>query len=196
LYWRKTFARMSLINAEEAMTQPFIGQIQSMGFDFAPMGWAQCNGQVMAISQNAALFSLLGTTYGGNGTTTFGLPDLQSRVPMSAGQSPSGEQYFLGEKAGAELVTLTLSTLPAHSHTFQGSSANGQVTNPAAGQALARSTLPSGTAASFYGPMTTPQPLNPASVGTAGGNLPHTNIQPYQVINWCIALSGVFPPRS
>lgn len=177
------------------MTQPFIGQIQPLGFGFAPKDWAQCNGQILSITQNTALFALLGTMYGGNGTTTFGLPDLQSRVSLHAGQAPSGENFFQGETGGAENVALTLSTLPGHTHTFRGSSANGQVTNPAAGQALAKSSLGSGTPATFYGPMATPQPLNPSSVGPAGGNQPHPNIQPYQAINWCIALTGVFPSR-
>src|SRR5674476_75341 len=106
------------------MTQPFLGQIQPFGFNFAPKGWAQCNGQILSITQNAALFSLIGTYYGGNGTSTFALPNLQSRVPLHQGTSTSGENFVIGESAGVESVVLNLSELPAHSHPFMGSSVN------------------------------------------------------------------------
>jgi microcystin-dependent protein len=177
------------------MTQPFLGQIQPFGFNFAPKGWAQCNGQILSITQNAALFSLIGTYYGGNGTSTFALPNLQSRVPLSQGTSTGGETFVMGEAAGAESVVLNLTQLPLHNHTFMGSSANGTTNNAVAGVALATAVVPSGTANKFYGPMTTPQPLNPAAVSPIGGNLPHTNLQPYLTINWCIALNGIFPSR-
>jgi microcystin-dependent protein len=177
------------------MTQPFLGQVQAFGFGFAPRYWAQCNGQVLSISQNAALFALLGTMYGGNGTTTFALPNLQSRVPMHAGTSPVGNTYVQGEMSGQEQVTLTINTLPMHSHTFVGSSANANQTMPGAGQALAKTAIGSGTPDFYYGPDTTPQPLNPSSVSPSGGNLPHTNLQPYLAINWCIAMYGIFPSR-
>lgn len=177
------------------MTQPFLGQIQAFGFGFAPRYWAQCNGQILAIAQNAALFSLLGTMYGGNGTSTFALPNLQSRVPMHFGTSPIGEVYYQGEIAGEENVTLTINMMPLHNHNFVGSSANADSTVPAAGQALAKIAIPSGTPDSFYGPDATPQPLNPGSVSPAGGNLPHGNIQPYLAINFCIAMYGIFPSR-
>lgn len=174
------------------MTQPFIGQIQPFGFGFAPRDWAQCNGQTLSIQQNTALFSLLGTQYGGNGTTTFALPNLQSRVPVHAGTSPGGETFFQGEAAGSETVTLTLNTMPAHNHAFVGSSANGDTNLVAAGQALA---TVSGSN-SFYSVDTPPlQSLDMGSVSPLGGNQPHTNIQPYLAINWCIALSGIFPSR-
>jgi microcystin-dependent protein len=177
------------------MTQPFIGQVQAFGFGFAPRYWAQCNGQTLSIQQNAALFSLLGTMYGGNGTSTFQLPNLQSRVPMHYGTSPGGDTYVQGETDGVENVTLTITTLPMHSHTFVGASANANQIVPAPGQALATAARPSGTADSFYGPDATPQPLNPGSISPAGGNQPHTNLQPYLTINWCIALYGIFPSR-
>lgn len=176
------------------MSQPFLGQIQPFGFGFAPRGWAQCNGQTIAISQNAALFSLLGTMYGGNGTSTFQLPNLQSRVPMHFG-TWLGNIYYQGEVGGEENVTLTLNMLPQHNHNFVGSSGNANASNPAPGQALAKVTIGSGTPDSFYGPDATPQPLNPASVSMAGGNLPHSNIQPCLAVNFCIALSGIFPSR-
>lgn len=176
------------------MTQPFLGQIQSFGFGFAPRYWAQCNGQLLSIQQNAALFALLGTIYGGNGVNTFQLPNLQSRVPMSAG-SFAGNTYTQGEVGGEEQVTLTINTMPAHTHAFVGSSAAGTVRVPAAGQSLATAADPNGKPIFTYGPDATQQPLNSGSIGPIGGNQPHTNIQPYLAINWCIALYGIFPSR-
>ncbi len=176
------------------MTQPFVGQIQAFGFGFAPRTWAQCNGQLMSIQQNAALFSLLGTMYGGNGVSTFALPNLQSRVPMHAGTF-NGETYFQGETAGEENVTLTLNMLPLHNHNFVGSSANATTQLPAAGQALAKIAIGSGTPNNFYGPDANPQPLNPASISPSGGNQAHINIQPYLAINFCVAMFGIFPSR-
>jgi microcystin-dependent protein len=173
------------------MTQQFIGQIQPFGFGFAPKGWAQCNGQTLNIAQNAALFSLLGTQYGGNGISTFALPNLQSRVPVHAGAF-QGETFFQGETGGAETVTLTLNTMPQHNHAFFGTSVAGDRGAPAAGDALAKVGGPGNP---YYAPDTAPQPLNPSSVGMAGGTQAHTNIQPFQAINWCIALTGIFPSR-
>ena len=177
------------------MTQPFVGQIQPFGFNFAPRGWAQCNGQTMAVSQNPALFALIGTMYGGNGTSTYQLPNLQSRVPMHFGTAPSGTTYYQGQVAGEEIVTLNINMLPLHNHNFVGSSGNANSGVPAPGQALAKVTLSSGTPDNFYGPNTTPQPLNPACVAPAGSNQPHQNLQPYLAINFCIALQGIFPSR-
>lgn len=175
------------------MSQPFVGQIQPLGFGFAPRGWAQCNGQIMAIQQNAALFSLLGTMYGGNGTSTFGLPNLQSSVPMHFGTFV-GNTYVQGEMGGTEQVSLTFSNLPMHNHNFVGSSQTAADVNPSNGAAMG--TVGSGTPAANYAPNAVAQPLNPAVLATVGGNAPHPNIQPYQAINWCIALSGVYPSRS
>lgn len=179
------------------MTQPFLGQIQAFGFGFAPVGWAQCNGQILSISQSAALFSLLGTMYGGNGTTTFGLPNLQSRVPMHFGTSPGGETYFQGETAGEENLTLTLNMLPIHSHAFVGASQNANEAAGATGSDLAnifnKSTSKPGS--NYYTTGGTPQLLNPAELAVVGGGQPHTNIQPYLTINWCIAQRGIFPSR-
>lgn len=178
------------------MTQPFLGQVQAFGFPFAPRYWAQCNGQTLSIQQNAALFSLLGTMYGGNGTTTFQLPNLQSSVPMHFGTSPAGETYFQGELAGEENVTLTLNMLPIHTHAFLGASQGGNFLDPTAGSSLANVMNESGgTGNPYYAPNAVPQPLNPASLGSAGGNQPHINIQPYLAINWCIAQYGIFPSR-
>ena len=177
------------------MTQPFLAQIQPLSFNFAPRNWAQCNGQVLSIAQNSALFALIGTYYGGNGTSTFALPNMQSRVGVHQGTSSTGEAFVMGEQAGQETVTLNISELPIHSHSFMGSSANAGAANPAAGSALAKAFAASGTPNNFYGPMTSPQPLNPAVIQSTGGNLPHNNLQPYLTINWCIALSGIFPSR-
>ena len=173
------------------MTEQFIAQIQPFGFNFAPRGWAMCNGQTLAITQNTALFSLIGTYYGGNGTTTFQLPNLQSRVPVHQGTSSSGEQFVIGEVAGSENVALTLATMPMHSHAFLGVSGNGNAAAPVAGSALASSTD------NFYGPSNSSLvPLNPSSVLVVGSGLPHPNIQPYLTINWCIAQTGIYPSRN
>lgn len=177
------------------MSTPFLGQIQPFGFDFPPRGWAECNGQVMSISQNTALFALLGTYYGGNGISTFALPNLQSRVPVHQGTGAGGA-YVIGEEGGVENVPLTLSNLPLHNHGFVGANQNANSGVPENGVALAnpiKSGAPPGDP--FYAAPGALQPLNPASIGTTGGNTPHSNIQPYLAINWCIALSGIFPTR-
>jgi microcystin-dependent protein len=176
------------------MSQAFIGQVQPMAFNFAPKFWAQCNGQIMSIQQNAALFALLGTMYGGNGSTTFGLPSLQSRVPMHVGTLNS-EVFVQGEMAGVENVFLTSATTPQHNHAFNGASSNGNSTAVTGGVALATAYKASGTPDMFYGPDTTAQPLNVLSIGMTGGGLPHNNLQPYLTLNWCICTSGVFPSR-
>lgn len=175
------------------MTEPFIGQIQPFGFNFAPKNWALCNGQILPIAQNSALFSLLGAVYGGNGTTTFALPNLQSRVPMHMGDN-LGTLYPIGEVAGVETVTLTTAEMPAHIHFFMGTTQNGDSATPTAGTLMA--TAIGGADVNYYGPDTTPQPLNSNSIGPVGGSQPHSNIQPYLTINWCIALSGIFPSRN
>ena len=167
------------------MSQPFYGQIQPFGFNFAPRGWAMCNGQILPIAQNTALFSLLGTTYGGNGQTTFALPDLRSRVPVHFGQGPGLSNYDLGQQGGGETVTLTAAEMPVHTHGATGSSTfttknpGGKV--PAPGGAY-------GTPADTS--------MDPAMIQAAGGSQPHANIQPYLAINWCIALEGIFPSRN
>lgn len=180
------------------MAEPYLGQIQSFGFNFAPRNWALCNGQLMAISQNTALFSLLGTQYGGNGTSTFALPNLQSRVPMHFGTPPGGPTYVQGEEAGVENVTLNLNQIPAHNHSFSGASALANGKEPLPGSAYAHAAK-AGVSSNdgFYAPDTTTQPINPATVGIfTGGNQPHTNVQPYLTISWCIAIAGAFPARN
>jgi microcystin-dependent protein len=177
------------------VSQPFLGQVQPFGFNFAPRGWALCDGQLLAISQNTALFSLLGTFYGGDGVNTFQLPDLRSRVPMHQGTF-AGSTYVIGELAGVENVTLLQSNLPPHVHSFSGTSSSANVGSLSAdGGALAKIYDPTGTAGNYYAPDATTQVLTAGSVAPAGGSQPHSNIQPYLTINWCIALTGIFPSR-
>ena len=185
------------------MASPFLGQIQPFGFTFAPRGWALCNGQILPISQNTALFSLLGTQYGGDGKTTFALPNLQSRVPMHQGQSPVGTIFNIGDRGGVEAVTLTVNELPAHNHGLSGTTAAADSKNPGAGAggaAFAQSVTAAGVTPgdNFYAPITSPgtAPLNPATLGVAGGNQPHANLQPCLAVNFCIATQGIFPSRN
>lgn len=179
------------------MTQPFLGQIQPMAFNFAPKNWVQCNGQILPIQQYTALFSLLGTYYGGNGVTTFGLPDLRSRAPLDDG-TWAGENYVIGEMAGAEAVTITNATMPNHNHLFVGQSVAATTANPAVGGVLAN-VAGSGTPPAMYSTSAPPAPLvplNAGSIGPNGGNLGHSNLQPYLTLNWCIAMSGLYPSRN
>ncbi len=170
------------------MAEPFIGQIALLPYNFPPRGWAFCNGQLLPISQNTALFSLLGTTYGGNGQTTFALPDLRGRVPVSSGQGPGLQDYTLGEQSGVESVTLTQGQMPLHNH---GANCN---TGDADQGGPGNNFLASG---SVYAASATPgQTLNPAMIAAAGGNQPHENRPPYLVLNYCIALEGIFPSRN
>jgi microcystin-dependent protein len=153
-----------------------------------------CQGQILPISQNTALFALIGTYYGGNGTTNFALPDLRGRVPLAYGTSNTGQTYDLGQVGGEEQVTLLSSQMPVHTHTFSGTSATGPRGAPADGCTLGASSKP----ANFYAADSSAQTaINPGTVSPyAGGNLPHSNLQPYVAINWCIALSGIFPSRN
>jgi len=180
------------------VTQPFLGQIQPFGFGFAPRNWALCNGQLLSISQNTALFALLGTQYGGNGTTNFALPNFQSRVPVHKGTF-AGNTYVIGEEAGVETVTLLQSQLPAHNHTFSGMSGAANFKQPVDGAALAQSNL-KGTSPgdAYYVPDNSPQitSLNIGTLSFYGRNGPHTNIQPYLTVNRCIAMAGIFPSRN
>ncbi len=174
------------------MAEPFVAEIRIFGFDFAPKGWAHCDGQLLPLSQNTALFSLLGTTYGGNGITTFALPDLRERAPMQPGAGPGLSPHILGEAGGRRDVTLLTSELPQHGHPVQATSLLANSRDPA-GRTLARSVGVSvwsepGAAASAG--------LHPTALSAAGNSLPHDNMQPYLSTNFCIALQGIFPPRS
>jgi microcystin-dependent protein len=179
------------------MGQQYLGQIQPFGFAFAPKGWAFCNGQILSIAQNTALFALLGTTYGGNGTSTFGLPDLRSRVPMHFGTDPNGIIYVQGEMGGVENVALSSNQMPSHNHAFSGTASAANETKPAAGAALAMVHHSGGTTPNFYyAPDTALQGINAMSLSLVGNGQPHTNVQPCLTINWCIALIGIFPSRN
>lgn len=172
------------------MADPFVAEIRIFPFNFAPKGWAWCDGQVLPISQNTALFSLLGTTYGGDGRSTFALPNLQGRAPMHPGQGPGLSLHDLGETGGSDTVTLLESELPAHSHAVSASQADGIERRPA-GQQLAAGI--GGIAA--YAPPGSLIPMSPLTLAPAGGGQLHNNLQPYLTLYFCIALQGVFPPR-
>jgi microcystin-dependent protein len=173
------------------MSEPFVAEIRMFGFNFPPTGWAYCNGQLMPISQNTALFALLGTYYGGDGKSTFALPDLQGCSPMHPGQGPGLSDRFLGETAGSEAVTLLESEMPAHPHGLMASNQPGEDAAPA-GEALGRS-----VGASLYQTNTSQNlvAMAPDALGVAGSSLPHNNLMPYLALNFCIALQGVFPQR-
>jgi microcystin-dependent protein len=172
------------------MADPFVAEIRIFPFNFAPRGWAFCDGQLLPLSQNTALFSLLGTTYGGDGRVTFRLPNLQGRAPMGAGQGPGLSPRDLGEEGGLESVTLIASEMPAHSHAVRANAldvADTNVPSPAASFALS-----SGGALYQNSANAT---ASPAALVVVGGSQPHNNMQPYLTLNFCIALQGVFPPR-
>ncbi len=169
--------------------EPFLGQIQAMGFTFAPLGWAKCDGQLLQISKNDALFSLLGTAYGGDGRTTFGLPDLRGRVSLHEGQGPGLSNFRIGEKSGVERVYLTTQQIPAHNHSEHVVAETPNVDKPS--NALLATPDPT-----IYSDHANPDAsLNGGMIGRTGGSQSHNNIQPYLVINWCIALVGKYPSR-
>jgi microcystin-dependent protein len=169
--------------------EPLIGMIVQFAGNFAPRGWALCEGQLLPISQNTALFSILGTTYGGNGQTTFALPDLRGRVCIQPGQGPGLSNYNLGQPGGAESVTLLVNNMPAHNHSYNAAS-TGEGERKATGAALAA------PAANIY---TTKNPIDTAMnaqvIGMAGGSQPVEIMQPYLAVNWLIALEGIYPSR-
>jgi microcystin-dependent protein len=171
--------------------EPFIGEVTVYGFNFPPRGWATCDGQLLSIQQNTALFSLLGTIYGGNGTTNFALPDLRGRVPIHFGQGPGLSNYFQGQTGGSETVNLLTSQIPAHNHTYNAVSDAGDVSAPA-GAYLANT----GALDKEYKTTGTVVAMNVNAVGAAGGGQPHNNMQPYVVLNFSIALQGIFPSRN
>lgn len=176
------------------MADPFVAEIRIFPFNFAPKGWAFCNGQLLPLSQNTALFSLLGTTYGGNGKNNFALPNLQGALAMHPGQGPGLSLHDLGETSGTETVSLLNSEIPIHTHSLMASNEIGEDRKPA-GEAFARST---------GGPLYGPVPTTPAApvamafeaLAITGSSQPHNNMMPYIVLNFCIALQGVFPPRT
>lgn len=174
------------------MADPFVAEIRIFPFNFPPKGWAFCNGQLLPLSQNTALFSLLGTTYGGDGKSNFALPDLQGAGPMHSGQGPGLSLHDLGEMGGSDTVTLLRSEMPAHSHGLQASNQPGEDPAPG-GEALGRS-----VGASLYQTEVVNNlgQLSSQALAPAGGSQPHNNLMPYLTFNFCIALQGVFPPRT
>jgi len=176
------------------MSDPFVAEIRIFPFNFAPTGWAMCNGQLLPISQNTALFSLLGTTYGGDGKSTFALPNLEDSAAMHPGQGPGLSLRDLGETAGEQTITLLLSEIALHSHTFGGAvAANGNSQTPQ-GNIWAQASF-NRAALQAYGPAATGA-VNPNAMPAVGGSLPHNNMHPYITLNFCIALQGIFPPRT
>jgi microcystin-dependent protein len=171
------------------MTQPYVGEIRLFGGNFAPAGWAFCNGQLLSIADNDALFALIGTTYGGDGQNTFALPDLQGRLPFHMGTGTSGTQMVIGQKAGEEQVALTTQQIPQHAHTVQASSAAGSSTSPAGnvwasfGDSAYSSAVPNAQ-------------MDPTVIGQTGGSQPHDNMPPFLALSFIISLFGIFPSRS
>jgi microcystin-dependent protein len=178
------------------MSSPFVAEIRIFGFNFAPKGWATCDGQILPLSQNTALFSLLGTTYGGNGQTTFALPNLQGSAPLQQGQGPGLSLRDLGETGGEQTVTLLDTEMPAHSHTAASANAagGGTLLSPAgniwANPSTRRATV------NMYAAGPGNAPMDAGTLTPAGGSQPHNNMPPYLCLNFCIALQGIFPPRS
>jgi microcystin-dependent protein len=172
----------------------FIGEIRIFAGNYAPAGWALCNGQLLPISQNTALFSILGTTYGGNGQTTFGLPNLQGAAPLMAGQGPGLSPRDLGESGGAQAVALTTNQMPAHSHTPTGSKNDG--TDSAPTNAVWGKDSANRGQKLYAAKANKPLAMNPDALKPAGEGLPHNNLPPYLTLTFIIALQGIFPPRS
>ncbi|RMF80915.1 MAG: phage tail protein [Chloroflexi bacterium] len=172
------------------MSEPFLAEVRMVGFNFAPRGWALCDGQILPINQNQSLYSLLGTTYGGDGRTSFALPDLRGRTPIHVGQSNGGAFHQLGSKGGEETHTLTAAEMPAHDHQLQGTDTVAAQSDDPTNHLLASSSQPA------YGQFTTAVAMDPASVANAGGGQAHDNMQPYLVVNFVIALQGLFPSRN
>lgn len=168
------------------MAEPFLAEIRLMSFNFPPKGWALCNGQLLPINQNQGLFSLLGTTYGGDGRVNFGLPDLRGRVPIGVGNG-----HTLGERAGSESVTITATTMPQHTHLFaSNNSTTGRNSSP-------NNRLPTnGAPNNVYGPAGDLVAMNPGNISNTGGSQAHLNLQPFLVISFCIALQGIFPSQN
>jgi microcystin-dependent protein len=174
------------------MADPFVAEIRIFPFNFSPQGWAVCNGQILPISQNTALFSLLGTTYGGDGKSTFALPDMQGNAPMHPGQGPGLSNHLLGETGGSETVTLLESEIPSHAHSLRAATTTATKSTPA-GNSFSRV---SGATPYIAPPGNPLVPMSASALAPAGGDQPHNNMQPYLTLRFNIALQGIFPPRT
>ncbi len=179
------------------MSDPYVGEIRLFGGNFAPVGWALCQGQIISIAENETLFQLIGTTYGGDGQETFGLPDLQGRAPIHQG-TLAGNTYVIGERAGTESVTLTTTQLPTHNHRVGSTGQPGTTNIPSTSTIMADQGPANVVAAFAYLPFdgTNQVQVNSASVSQVGGNQPHDNMQPYLTLNYIISLFGIFPSQS
>jgi microcystin-dependent protein len=175
------------------MGSPFVGEIRMFAGNFPPNGWALCQGQLVAIDQNSTLFNLIGTTYGGDGQTTFGLPDLQGRVPVHQGISTTGTNYVIGEKSGTETVTVILNQIPIHNHLVSANAGGANGSNPANAFIASGSAGPTWFSASAASPQ---EFLAGSAVGQAGGSQPHDNMIPFLVVNFIISLFGIFPSQN
>jgi microcystin-dependent protein len=174
------------------MSSPFLGEIKMFSGGFAPQGWAFCNGQTLSINQNQALFALIGTLYGGNGTSTFALPNLQCCVPLGQGQGAGLSNYVVGQTVGTANTSLTVNNMPAHTHALNGSTAAATTRTPSSSTALGDV----GRNHSIYDAGSSPVPMNAASIGQSGNNIPISNLQPYLTLTFIIALEGIFPSRN
>lgn len=175
------------------MADPFVAEIRIFPFSFAPKGWAQCNGQLLPLSQNTALFSLLGTTYGGDGKSNFALPNMEGNAPMHPGQGPGLSLHDLGETGGTQFVTLLESEIPAHAHAMMASN-DASITNEPSANQIAK---PFGRGNNVFSPGASPLvSMSPSALTPAGADAPHNSMQPFLTLLFCIALQGVFPPRS
>lgn len=172
------------------MSEPFLAEVRMVGFNFAPRGWAFCDGQILPINQNQSLFSLLGTTYGGDGRTSFALPDLRGRTPIHVGQSSVGTNHSLGQRSGEETHTLAANEIPQHTHTLRASSAPANSASPA-NNLLAMSNLPEA-----YREASNLAPMAATSTSNVGASQAHENMQPWLAVHFCIALQGLFPSRN
>jgi microcystin-dependent protein len=181
------------------MSDAYIGEIRLFGGDFAPRGWAFCDGRLLNIAENSPLYSLIGTAYGGDGINTFGLPDLRGRLPLHQGSAPGRSTYVLGQPGGVEQVTLNTSQIPAHQHALNATSATGSALTPSNSVMLA-TPVEQGVATSLYvvpgTSVVSPAPMAPNSIGETGGGQAHTNMMPTQAINYIIAIEGIFPSRN
>ncbi|NJN46233.1 MAG: phage tail protein [Candidatus Competibacteraceae bacterium] len=172
------------------MSEPFLAEVRIVGFNFAPRGWAFCDGQILPINQNQSLYSLLGTTYGGDGRTSFALPDLRGRTPIHVGRSNGGADHRLGQKSGEETHTLAANEMPQHDHMLRASSTDANTGTPT-NHVLARSTTPEA-----YRDTSSLAAMQAGSITNVGGGQAHENMQPYIALNFCIALQGLFPSRN